>query len=288
MNCYADVNQFKEYFGITTPENDAKFVSLFDVASRLIDKKMERVFYLFEGTRYYDGGGVRVTLDDDVYSFTSLDVDTDGDGVYESNYTLDISGTSQPDAFTYERPRVASWPKVRLEANPWGRYGHFGSGIRAAIKIVGVFGFGNDYPAPAYSDSGETITGNMTASDLTLTSTGDSILSAGQTIKIDSEQIFISAYDPAQKKATIQRGVNGTTAATHSSLAAITLYCYPPAITQACMIHSMRQWKRRESAFQNVVGDANTGITTVYKGLDPDVLEIIKDYKRNRIMRYVG
>jgi len=286
MNLYANVNQFKAAFSLTDSTNDDNFVRLLGEASRLIDKYCERFFYLWEGTRYYDGGGVRVVLDDDIYSFTTLDCDTDGDGVYESSYTLDVSGTAQPDAFTYPYPRMLYWPKTRIEANPWGHYGHFGSGIRSAVKIVGVFGYGNDYPAPAYVDSGETVQDvSMTAAQLTMTTSGIT-LSAGQTIKVGSEQMFISAFTPSNKTATIQRGINGTTAAIHLQNAPISVYQYPDAITQACLVHSMRQWKRRESAFQNVVGDVNTGITNVYKGIDPDVQEIIKEYKRSRIGKY--
>ena len=45
---------------------------------------------------------------------------------------------------------------------------------------------------------------------------------------------------------------------------------------------AMKAWKRKDSAFQDAVGSAETGLVIAFKDEDPFVKTIIKDY-----MRYV-
>ena len=72
----------------------------------------------------------------------------------------------------------------------------------------------------------------------------------------------------------------GTTAAAHDNLVAISVYQYPEPIQQAVLMQAMRWWKRRESAFQDAVGNPETGMVNVFKGLDPDIKLIVDQYKR--------
>lgn len=58
----------------------------------------------------------------------------------------------------------------------------------------------------------------------------------------------------------------------------------PEPIRKAATIQVMRWFKRRESAFQDVVGSPETGEMIVYKNLDPDVAQIVslREHSRKR------
>lgn len=288
-NVYADLGTIKnagtlDIASITT--YDSQLLRIAESASREIDKYVDRFFYIYEGTFYQDGGANRVVLDWDVQSITSLIIDIDGNNQYPttSAYTVDINNpTTAPDVFCYPQN---SYPKTRLEANPFGSYGHLGAGYRKAIKITGTFGYGNDWPTDYVRDSGTVISTAISTSDVTLVASTPSLLYAGMTLRLGTtEQVYVTAA--TSTGATIQRAQNGTTAASSASTTAIYIYQYPQAITQACVIQTVRTWKRRESGYSTSVGNNITGEYQSFRGLDPDVREIVNQYKRMRIPRYI-
>ncbi len=289
MNLYCTLNQIKSAgtLGITGTDYDSQILRNIGVASRLIDKESDRFFYTYEGSFYQDGGANRVVLDWDVQTITSLIVDIDGLNQYPttSAYTVDMnSPTTAPDAFAYPTNTL---PKTRLEANPFGSYGHLGAGFRRAIKITGTFGYGNDWPAPNTADLGTILSADTTSTATALTVSTGGFLSAGMTLKIDSEQIYVSATNSTGSTGTMARAQNGTTAGTHASSSAISCYQYPEAITQAAVITTIRSWKRRESGYVNTVINTDMGTFMTIKGIDPDVAATIKNYKRLRIPSYL-
>ena len=73
--------------------------------------------------------------------------------------------------------------------------------------------------------------------------------------------------------------MNGTTDADHNNGVVIYIYEYPQPIVQACLITAMRAWKRKDSAYQDVVGGGPLGTVIASKGIDPDVAETIRQYR---------
>lgn len=57
----------------------------------------------------------------------------------------------------------------------------------------------------------------------------------------------------------------------------------PAPIRLAAIIQVCRWFKRKDSAFQDVVSNAELGTLTIYKGLDPDIQQILAPYVRKRI-----
>ncbi len=287
-NCYTNLATIKSTGTLNIPSTntdyDSQLLRIADDSSRMIDRYCDRYFYIWEGTRYYDGGAIRVVLDDDVQSITTgttgLTVDTDGDGVYESAYEM---STAPVDAFLYP---FNITPKTRLEANPWGKYGHFGAGIRKAIKITGVFGYGSDYPQPYYHAAGATLNADLAVADVIITVSTSAEFSAGMTLRINAEQLYVSGMPAATTTCPVVRAQNGTVAATATSGTAIQIYDYPQAITQATVIQTVRTWKRRESGYVNTIINTDMGNIQIFKGLDPDVKETVNLYRRMRIPRY--
>ena len=284
-NCYANLNTLKgaSFLNVSANTWDNELLANLEEGSREIDRDCDRFFYIYEGIKYYDGGTTRVILDDDVYSITSLEVDTDGSYQYASVFNLG-STTGQVDAFTYP---LNVTPITRIEANPQGAYGHLAAGYRKSIKITGRFGYGDDYPNLPYNAIGDTVVDAPLAIGATsLTVTKGNLFSAGMTLRIESEQLYVNA-NPTGNTVPIVRACNGTTAASHVATTPIYLYSYPKAITKAVLIYAMRTWKRKESAYQNVVATPELGGFTVWKGDDPDYMKAVKLYKKVRRQWYL-
>ena len=272
MNAYADVETFKsaEFADVSQGTEQARFRRYLEAASRYLDKRCERFFYCWEGARYYDGA-TRLMDIDDILSITTLKLDEDGDATFEETMAT-------TDYLLYPLNR---FPKEWIEISSDSDYGSFASGIKRGVEITGVFGYGDGYNATPYVTTGQTVQNNpLAAADTTLTVTlTEGSLFAGQTLRIDDEQIYIETVI-STTQCTIKRGVNGTTAAAHTQNTAINSYEYPLMIWQATLMLAMRAWKRKDSAFQDVVGSPETGTLIAYKDEDPDVKQIIERYRR--------
>ena len=272
MNAYGDVTSLKSssYLNIDVTTHDTYLRKLLEDATRRIDKWTERIFYCLDATRYFDGAGAKLVLPFDLLSITTLKTDEDGNGTYESTLAT-------TDYHLYPLNDV---PKVRIEINPNGNYGSFASGVKKGVEIAGVFGYGDGYSATPYVAVGTlgAAVSSTTGTGVTM-STGHSV-AAGHTIRIDSEQMYVQVV--ATNTLTVKRAVNSAVAATHAIATDVSTYEYPAPITEACLITAMRAWKRKDSAYQDVVGNPETGEIVASKGIDPDVKEIIKMYRQSR------
>ena len=283
-NCYTDLNLVKSFgvLNITGTSTDQVLLDAIEEGSRQMDIDTERFYYIYEGTFYQDGAANRLILDWDVQTISTLSLDLDGSMQYASDYTVDINSPSTaPDVFCYPFNRL---PVTHLEANPFGNYGQLGSGYRKSIKITGTFGYGNDWPKPNYHVNGNYLSSAMgvnSTSMVVTTSTGNP-LSAGMTIKVGtSDQIFISGYT-SSTTFTVQRAQNGTSAVACATTDPIYIYDYPQAIEHCVTIYAIRNFKRRESAYANVISNALTGDISVYKKDDPDWVGTVLKYRKAR------
>ena len=175
----------------------------------------------------------------------------DGDGTYET--TL-----ASTDYTLYPLSGYSIWPKLYLKLNYRSTCGGFASGIPAGVKITGVFGHGDGNSATPYVATG--ISGTVaTTSGTTLTLSAEGTLQVGQTLRIDSEQVYVTALSTnGDKTATIVRACNGTTGAVHST-AATYVYTYPGPVVEACLLWATNVWKQRENPTVFRSGNAITG-----------------------------
>jgi len=266
MNCYSTLARLKSRLDITGTTNDTDLQMLVNAASRAVDKHTKRFFYVDTATRYFDGQSSPAFLDD-ILSVTTLKTDEDGDATYENSYT------ATTDYWLYP---LNKYPKTYAVINSSGSYGGFASGMRHAIEIAGLFGYAES--ATPYSTSGDAVADDpLTAVATTITVTAASNFVVGQTILIEDEQCYVSAASGTSL--TVTRAVNGTTGAEHVATTVIYIYSYPDQIVEATLIQAMRWWKRRESAFQDVVRFSESmGEIIVYKGLDPDIKLLLATY----------
>ena len=280
MNIYAHLDKLKRRLEPTGTESsyttgyDTALLELLNAASRMIDRFTNRRFYVWYGTKYFDGSSDPF----DVYDLLSID-----SGGFDLDETADDTYGSVVVTTDYYLYPLNEWPKTQIKTAPDGEYGGFASGIRKGIRIVGNWGYGDGESASPYSDSGDSVQNNpLSSSDTSLTVSGGATFGEGQTLLIESEQVYISSISTSTL--TIVRAVNGTTAASHVQNTTIYIYNYPYDIVEACLIQAMRWWKRKDTAFADVIGIPELGAVSVFKGLDPDVRLILNSYRKLAIV----
>jgi len=188
---------------------------------------MGRYFYTTTETRYFDGTRSGELLVPDILSVTTLKADTDDDGIYDDETWVENTDFFLENA----RQGYNRFPKNIIRESGRGFYS-FGISPKR-YEIAGVWGYGDGSRADPWDLITQTATvADATGTTLTL-SAGTTSLYTGKTIKVESEQMFISSYSGSGTSATAIRGVNGTTAAAHSS-ASIYVAAYPREIVQCC------------------------------------------------------
>ena len=271
MNSYADVTTLKSdaYLRISTTDEDVYLRKLLEQSSRLIDWWTHRYFYTREDTLYFDGSTDPLRIGD-ILSITTLKTDDNADATFENSYTEDTDYRLYP---------LNEFPKTEARIINGSSYAGYASGVDKGIEITGVFGYGDNTDATPYIDSGDAVADNpsQSATATTLNVTAGTAFAIGQTVRVGSEQEYITAI--ATNALTVERAMNGTTGAIHLKDVTIYIMRYPRTITQACLITSMRAWKRKDSAYQDVVGGGPLGTVITSKGIDPDVAETIMQYK---------
>jgi len=261
---YGNLEDLKSLVSIEAAKENSQLFRTLEMASRQVDKITHRHFYAFEGAKYYDGGGSKLWLPDDILSVSSLKLD-DGGGTYATtlattDYVLYPSNT---------------FPKIRLEISKYGDYSSFALGIQRGIEITGVFGYADS--ATPY-ESRTTLNGDILAGATSIIVADGQLVKTGETLRIGSEQMLVQEI--VTNTVIVDRGVNGTTAAAHTSGAVVSSYIYPEDIVQATLIIAMRAYKRKDSAYQDVIGAPETGQIITSKGIDPDVKELLSPYRK--------
>jgi hypothetical protein len=271
MNAYADVATFKSaiWADIETITEQVWFRHLLEEASRYIDNGTHRAFFCWEGIKYYDGKYDNLRIDD-VVSVSQIRLDEDSDDAFEAV----MAGTD------YLLTPYNQLPKEELKLSNSSTFSGLADGVRRGIEITGVHGYGDGESATPYYLTGQTVQDNpLAAGATTVTVSATTTLGAGMTLRIDSEQLYIASITNATTF-VVERGVNGTAAANHALNAPVSLYAVPAPINVAALTLALRVWKRKDSAFQDIVGTAETGIVVTSKDEDPMVRTIMSKYFR--------
>ncbi len=139
MTLYVTAAALKTTLGIGSTYADADIAVAVEAASRACDgyKNVGNSFFLptSSQTRYYTGqAGDSYIIIDPLNSLTSVAVDVDGDGVYESTWT---SGTDF--ALSPYNAATDGFPYTKLELLPQG--GQRFPGWIKGVKVIGSFGW---------------------------------------------------------------------------------------------------------------------------------------------------
>ena len=283
FGCYASIADIKNVLGITATTDDTMIRKIAESASRSIDQYCNRYFVTQSATKYFNGA---VTLwTPDLLSITTLKTDEDGDGTYENSFDITFAtGDVIPYGVGLE-DTLNTFPKIRLEINPEGDYGSFASGVKKGVEIDGVWGYGDGISATPYIVDTTLATTISSATTTTVVVTAVTNLSAGQLIKMNTEQMYI--YSISSTTLTVERGVNGTTAATsHTAGISLYIYQYPSDIRQACIDLSVALYQNRakQGLQTERIGDYSYTIaeTSLGKSMVESILDSIRSYKRMR------
>ena len=217
MNWYATLADVKAELQIMATTFDALFGGYIEAASRWIDGWTRREFFVTSESRDFDGQESPHELAlDDVLSITTFAEDSERDGTFDGQTWTEDTDFA---LFPYDE-----FPRLSARTLPQGSLS-FSPGTRR-YRITALWGYGDGESATPYEAIGVTVT-VADATTTTLTLSAEGTIEAGHTIFVGTEQMFISAVtSDDSKKATAQRGVNGTTATEHTTAAA-SIFRYP-------------------------------------------------------------
>ncbi|MCY4364872.1 MAG: hypothetical protein OXE17_01390 [Chloroflexi bacterium] len=244
-NAYCDLDTLKSAGALNISGNahDRRLLNLLEEASRLIDGYCNRHFYVLETTRQFEANwwspGLQQLLVPDLISVDSARVAAKFDG-----------GAGQP------KWRTASYRLYPMDASPeraWGRpYTRMAiepvctplcrrTDCHALVEIAGRWGYRLDLV-----ETGATTGAALAAGDTTVTLSDADALAPGHTLALDDEQVYVTAV--AAPEATLERGVNGTEAAAHTTATPIRLYRYPGPVSEGCLQLAVQLWHTRDRA----------------------------------------
>lgn len=157
------------------------------------------------------------------------------------------------------------------------------------ISIAGVWGYNTDY-ANAYLSIdalGAAVT-TTSVTEITLTNadgtdTYYSIprLSVGSIIRIDTELMDIIRINYNTNKATVRRGILGTTAATHTNGTAVYVWQVEEPIRRG-VARQAAFMNARRGRFDVTTGDGLGGTTRYPQDLLPELMAILDEYQYDR------
>jgi len=185
---------------------DDVLVRAIEQVSREFEAECDRQFFCRTETRTFAAyGGKILLLDCDLISITSITVDWDGDGTFETTLVVDDDYWLYPyNPGTYRPYRGVELNQFSNRLVNWPERAH-------SVRIAGTWGYSNET-----EDTG--LTGTLSdTSDTTITASADaaSLIYPGDTVVIESEQVYVSAVSGTT--VTVTRAVNGTTAASHAA-----------------------------------------------------------------------
>ena len=237
-NAYADITTLKStsHLNITGTTFDIRLRQLLETVSRQIDGYCNRHFFSLETTRTFDGNGFTELHIPDLISVTSLKTDDNVDRTYETTWaTTDYLLYPQNADPTQRWGSPYTRVLVDLEAGTRSRF-QVGN---QTVQIAGKWGY-KEFTEDSGADINQV--GGLNSSDTSVTVTDGSKFDEAQTIRIDSEQLYITGTSTL----TVIRGVNGTTATSHVDASDINVFRYPDPVTQACLMQAARLWKRKD------------------------------------------
>ena len=275
MNAYITVDLLKSssVLNVTGTGDDTRLRLLAESQSRVVDRLTNRQFYSLTATRTFDVTNTEKVLLPDLAAITSLKTDDDINRTFETTWASTDYRLRPSNADPASRFNANSRPYTSVIVDSNGTKS-FTLGDET-VQIVGEWGWWL-HKATA-TETADAIS-STTATTFSVSARTD--IEAGHTILVDSEQIYVQSY--SGNTLTVIRGTNGTSGATHSAGAAISLYEYPEPVREAVIIQASRLWKRKDSSYANALG-LEGGMLEIFRGVDQDVKQALNPYRKMAI-----
>lgn len=256
-------------FRSNSTADNKKIIQIIQASSEWIDRATYRTFRTYLGRRVFTPSSRNHIYIPDVISLSSVKTDLDMDGTFEEVWTATDYVLGDPNAQLDEKPYT--WIKASETGN------EYFPDLPMSLELTGTWGYWRDL------DEGVTTLGaaivSTTAKSVTIANAN--AIETCQTIEIGSEQMYVRAINSAGLILTVDRGVNGTTAATHSNGASVGVHRYPSDIVAAASFQAARVWRRLEVPTGVVNTPGDIGWRSVYvPKFDSDILAFIQPYKR--------
>lgn len=221
MNGYISLDRFKASANVLDTTRDSFFLDLIEAASRAVDVHCGRHFFLSSETRYFtprESDGVAI---DDAFSIESVHGD-----VCEDNTFSEVWTGSQYNKW----PRTGPTMQLKFNALSPSRPRN----ICDYFQIAGVWGYATSAAWFALANTATVATVGGTSVEVSSLAG----IESGNTILVESEQMFVRSTStsgaPVKNYLSVERGVNGTTAAAHSAKA-VSVMQYPGLVVAATM-----------------------------------------------------
>lgn len=134
MADYTSVTLCKDEMAITHASYDAMLALFVAEVTSWIDKYCKRTFNQTTETRYFDGK--QLLIIDDLISVTSIKLDEDGDGTFETT----LASTD------YHFYPLNETPKTRVRVSHNSTISSFANGIPKGVEIAATWGYDSTVP----------------------------------------------------------------------------------------------------------------------------------------------
>jgi hypothetical protein len=282
MNEYVTLEQFKQYRGIPliTDDDNELLRSLIERASRLWDRLTGKRFYPRVETRYFDHPDEEddvLRMDDDLLEATTLTTNNGSTSISSSHF-WPMTGRSYS---------ATPYQKIVLNRGSTSTYFTYTTTPQHANSVAGVWGYHSDY-GNAWHSSGDTLSAALsdtTSTTVTVASAGGADYQGRRPrfeemalLRVDSEFLYVVSRSRVAETLTVLRGVNGSTAATHTLGTAIYRYEFESAATAAAVRLAAWLYVQKDSQQFDRVAFAEMGAVEIPVGLPADVKTLLSRF----------
>lgn len=270
MNLYCTLSQLKErYLDINDSSDDDVLLDTIEEASRALDGACHRFFYPQVQTRHYnhdEANCLRIDDGADLLEVTTLKTDNGGTTPSSSNYYL-MTGASY---------NTTPYTRIAIKTDSGASFGYSGT-VQKANEITGIWGYHNDW-SNAFQSAGVTLSADITSTTATsITVTGKSIAEPGQMIRVNSEYMHLVSNSGGTF--IVERGLNGSTAATHSQDDTVEVYSPMLELRRVTARYAAWLYKEYESPYTNEIQTMDGSLIIPAKAPNA-VHRFVKQYRR--------
>ncbi len=266
VNFYLDRYSAKKALSIpvTSTADDAVLDSVIEGVSRLMDDYVGFPLFASLDTQFYTADDARcLYLDQPVTDLSSVALDPGGTRSYSQTMGATCYDLTGPGGDYNARTNSPPNPYWEIHTR-WTSSAVFPESTPKGVQLTGTWGYTNQTRTLAATPT--TVSG-WDATSTNLNFVNASTVAPGFTLLVDSEQLFVKDGVSASASGFyVERAVNGTVAAAHTSAAAVKVYEYP-VISEACRFQVALTWRAKDQS--GYAGDQGTPSRTPPGGLHP-------------------
>lgn len=238
MYMLSTLYRLRQQLGLAATEtaDDSRLIPTLEAASTHIERSAGRRFAPRRAALQHDyTSSLELLLNDDLLELTSI---TNGDG----------SAINLSDVIPV--PDEAPWSVLRLtgsSAFTWN------SASIQAVTVTGLWGW-HDRPSSMWRSTGDTVQNNPLSASATLLTVADADAAnteqetprfqTGHLLRIENEYLRVLGVNTTGNILIVQRGVQGTTAASHALNTPIDTYQPPAEIEALCLRRAVWLYKQ--------------------------------------------